>query len=321
MKKEIKKAFNKLKTHLKNIWEITTKIHNKSGYLRIYILFDMLWSYVFYSVSYNEYNILCFYDVLKSKRNTYLTQKKHKKIVKHLYDKKSGGILNNSKKFYSKYNTFFNREIYDIGSISYKEYENIVLKNKKIICISDTYNVKNSFSNFDSCKFRSPAFMLEKLKKEKLKYIEPYISIHKDFSKLTSSVISLNIVTLNLGSCVDVVSSSISFKEEGITYYGFIDSQTHMLKKKLICINGEDDREIDEIIVPLYEKACELACECAREIDDVREVEWNIFVASKKVYLIGASLWNDYIYCQMSEYNEIGLMPYYSAKLNEMRKI
>ena len=39
MKKEIKKVFDKLKTHIKNIWNIACKIHKKSGYLRIYILF------------------------------------------------------------------------------------------------------------------------------------------------------------------------------------------------------------------------------------------------------------------------------------------
>lgn len=321
MKKEIKKIFDKLKKHLKNIWEIASKIHKKSGCLRVYIMLDMLWSYVIYSINYTEYDILSFYNVASSKKNTYLTQKKHKKIVKNLYDKKSIDILNNSKKFYSNYKSLFNREINNINSISYKEYENVVLKNKKIICISDTYNVKKSFVSFDSHKFRSPAFMLEKIKKEKLKYIEPYINAHKDFGKITDSVISLNIVTLNDGTNIDVVSSSISFNEDGKVYYGFIDSQTHMLNKNLLCINDECDRVIDEIKVPLYDKACEFACDCAKEINEVKEIEWNIFVSSKKVYLIGASKWDDYIYYQMPIYNKIGLMPYYSNKLNEMRKI
>ena len=84
MKKEIKKVFDKLKTHIKNIWNIACKIHKKSGYLRIYILFDMLWSYIAYSVNYDEYYILSFYDVVSSKRNTYLTYKKHKRIVNFL---------------------------------------------------------------------------------------------------------------------------------------------------------------------------------------------------------------------------------------------
>ena len=120
MKKEIKKVFDKLKTHIKNIWNIACKIHKKSGYLRIYILFDMLWSYIAYSVNYDEYYILSFYDVVLSKRNTYLTYKKHKRIVRHLYNKKNLGVLNDSKKFYSKYKEFFNREINNINSISYK---------------------------------------------------------------------------------------------------------------------------------------------------------------------------------------------------------
>ena len=60
---------------------------------------------------------------------------------------------------------------------------------------------------------------------------------------------------------------------------------------------------------------------CAKEIKEVKEIEWNICISSKKVYLIGASLWDDYIYYQMPEYNKIGLMPYYRIKLNDMRKI
>lgn len=321
MKKEIKKVFDKLKTHIKNIWNIACKIHKKSGYLRIYILFDMLWSYIAYSVNYDEYYILSFYDVVSSKRNTYLTYKKHKRIVRHLYNKKNLDVLNDSKKFYSKYKEFFNREINNINSISYKEYENIVLKNKKVMCISDTNKVKNSFENFDSSKFRSPAFMLEKIKKDKLKYIEPYISCHKELSKITDSVVSLNIVTLNVGSDVEVVSSSISFNEGNKIYHGFIDSETATLKKNLICGEEVSDRVVEGIKIPLYDNACELACECAKEIKEVKEIEWNIFISSKKVYLIGASLWDDYIYYQMPEYNKIGLMPYYRIKLNDMRKI
>jgi hypothetical protein len=315
MKKEIKKVFNKLKTHIKNIWNIACKIHKKSGHLRIYIIFDMLWSYIVYTVNYDEYYILSFYNVVSNKRNTYLTHRKHKRIIRHLYNKKNLNILNDSKMFYSKYKKFFSNEISNINSISYKEYENIVLKNKKVMCISDINKVKSSFEYFDSSKFRSPAFMLEKIKKDKLKYIEPYISEHKELNKITDSVISLNIVTLNVCGDVEAVSSSISFNEDGKTYHGFIDSKNATLKKNLICGEDISERVVDGIKIPLYDKAIELALECARELNEVREVEWNIFISSKKVYLIGASLWDDYIYYQMPEYNKIGLIPYYKKKL------
>ena len=51
----------------------------------------------------------------------------------------------------------------------------------------------------------------------------------------------------------------------------------------------------------------------SKELEEVRQLEWSFLVGSKKVYLLGANVWDDYVFTQTPEFlrNKIGLMSYY----------
>ena len=76
-----------LKRILREFRRTIIYIHQKTKYLYTYLFFDMIWSYIRYGITYNEYRIFEFYDVSCSNRNTYMSARKYKRVNRKLVDK------------------------------------------------------------------------------------------------------------------------------------------------------------------------------------------------------------------------------------------
>ena len=80
-------------------------------------------------------------------------------------------------------------------------------------------------------------------------------------------------------------------------------------------------KNADGFKIPLLKEAIKLAKECAEATPDVREVEWNFCISSKKVYLMNANLWEDVMFLQTPEYlvRRNGILPRYKDMMFEIR--
>ena len=70
----------------------------------------------------------------------------------------------------------------------------------------------------------------------------------------------------------------------------------------------------------MFDKAVNTAIKCAKETDDILEVEWNFMISSKKVLLLSANKWQDYTFAQIPEYlnRRVGLKPIYIDKIKKL---
>ncbi len=338
MKKNLKKFFDYLKKHIKGINRSIRLIRKKSSKSRIILFFDMWWSYIRYGVNYDEYRIFEFYLIPGYKRDTYMSECRHQNLEKHLCDKKHLAILKSREKFYIKFKESLNREFYNIKEMSFKEFEELALKKKELVCRSNNLKGEAGTLTLNVKNFRSPAFLLDKAKKSGLNIVEVSVKQNKIFESINPyNMNTVSVVTLLCGNKVDIVSSYVKF---GITeedkydvnsvkhVTGIVDIKTGIIKHKLV--SGEDEVYSEHPIskvklvgleIPLFDEIKKVASACALEFDEALEVEWNFVISNTKVYLINANLWDDYVFAQLPMFskNKIGLMPYYRDNVKNRR--
>lgn len=320
MKKKLKEIFNKIKKYVIKTHKNVKYVTKKCNKFYLVILFDMAYSFLRYGVSQEEYKRFEFYKIQGEKRKTYLTIEKHYLYKRKLYRTKDLSFLKNKEKFYNKFNSFISREILNVNKISYKEYEELVKENNKLICSDER---GSGFVLFDSSKFRSPAFMLEKIKKEKLFLVEKAIIPHKSFEKITDELVTLSIITVLTSNSVEILGSTVKFLEDGEELKGYVDYDEGVIKGSFRDNKGESytKKNADGFKIPLLKEAIKLAKECAEATPDVREIEWNFCISSKKVYLMNANLWEDVMFLQTPEYlvRRNGILPRYKDMMFEIR--
>ena len=309
-----------------NIKEIT-KRSNKS-YIKI--LLDIYICYLKYSITYEEYKIFGFENVSKNKRDTYVGKIRKEYINKHLTDKHALSLLNNKTKFNIKFDKYLNREIINIKDISYKEYEDFVKDKKEITCRCEAPDEGRTIK-FNLKDYRSPAFILEKINKNKLYYMEATHKPNKLLEKLNkNNLTTISIVTVHRKNTIDILyaeinmylkdktlSSKIDLKSKK-TIYDFIDEKYNVYKT-----HPETNENLNDIELPLIDEMINISKTCALAIDEIKEIKWNFTLSNTKAYLVSASLWNDYIEAQIPNYlkDSISFMPYYRKVINEKRKI
>ena len=242
MKKEIIKFYNNLKKELKNLNKNIKEITKRSNKSYIKILLDIYICYLKYSITYEEYNIFEFENVSKDKRDTYVGKIRKEYINKHLTDKHALGLLNNKTKFNIKFDKYLNREIINIKDISYKEYEDFVKDKKEITCRCEAPDEGRTIK-FNLKDYRSPAFILEKINKNKLYYMEATHKPNKLLEKLNkNNLTTISIVTVHRKNTIDILyaeinmylkdktlSSKIDLKSKK-TIYDFIDEKYNVYK-------------------------------------------------------------------------------------------
>ena len=95
----MKESFKEFKRIMKNMNKTIKYIHKKEGYLYTFLFFDILWCYIRYGITYNEYRIFKFYNLEASKRKTYISKRKYKKIRKSLVSEEITSVVNDKTLF------------------------------------------------------------------------------------------------------------------------------------------------------------------------------------------------------------------------------
>ncbi|NLC47785.1 MAG: hypothetical protein GX758_00290 [Tenericutes bacterium] len=322
----------KLKKDLFHLYKTTSFIKKKTKTSFIVILIDILWCYIFYSANYNEYRIFEFYKISHKNRKTYLTKRKYYSIIRNLNNSEDINILKNQSIFYEKFNKYLKREIYDISKMSFKESELFLKNNPEIICTS--YDSNSKYEKLNVKDYRSPAFMIEYMKQNKLFIMQKPILEHKmmvDINKYSMNYIS--IVTLYYNDDVNIIFSSIKFGSKDEYIYNIDESNPIMGKidEENSCIytickdeKGMSYKEhpitkikFDKYKVPRFNEALNLVKSLAKQIQDVKLIEWRIMISKTGPILMEAVQWEDYYFSQLSvnNKNKEGLLPLFNKIL------
>ena len=130
---------------LKHLNSVIKYVKKQSGKFYIIILLDIIWCYIVYLLDLEEYKKFEFYNMNHSLRKTYLNEAKHDLIKTFLYKKENLVIIKNKEKFIQRFKSHIKSDIQNINKISYKTFEEILEKNKKIICRSANQDFISSY--------------------------------------------------------------------------------------------------------------------------------------------------------------------------------
>ena len=309
------KLYKNLSIKLKHLNSVIKYVKKQSNKFYIIILLDIIFCYIVYLLDLEEYKKLEFYNMNHSLRKTYLNEAVHDLIKTFLYKKENLVIIKNKERFLQRFKSYIKSDIYNLNKISYKEFEELLNKNKKIICRSTSQDFINSFEVYDTTKFRGPGFVLEKAKKNNLLLVEKNIDQHKKLKEISENLVVINLVTMINNTNVDVISSYITYKENNEVIRGYIDIKKGKLKGHLRNKNNAIYNEgTVNFEIPNLEDMIKFVKEAAKEIDEIKEVEWSLCLDTRgKIHLMDANTWKHIIFAQTPEYlnKKIGLLPYY----------
>ncbi len=336
MRKKLVKFLKYLKKHICGLNKTIVYVRKNTGNLYIYILFDIIRCYILYGASYNEYRIFELFIIGRNLESTYLTKFHHKKLERKLYKKKNIDYLNDRREFYKKYDKYLNRDICYSKNLSFKQLEELITTKKIIVCKSS--NMKESNTEvLDVKNFRSPAFLLDYANKNNLPILEETLNQHKEIETINPNNINiLSITTLKINNEINVVSAIMKFgtstsfeydykKSNYLNFY--VDLNSGIIKHRgrdrygeIIQKHPVTNEKIVGFEIPLFEKAINAAIKCAKDTEEMLEVEWNFMISSKKVALISANKWVDYTFAQIPEYlnKKIGLKPFYDENIKKL---
>ena len=306
-----KETNKEIKKDLKNFFKTIKYIHNVSGKLYTVIFFDLIWCMIRYGITDNEYRIFEFYDVPYNLRSTYMTKRKYKYINRKYVDNDILKIVNNKDVFYEKFKKYISRKILNIDSLSFKEFEEFALESKYLLA-SNSKNFITSYKSYFVNDFRSPAFMADQIKKDKLVFVEKRIEQHKALNEIDDFII-ISVCSL-FRKKTNIITSTLKFRNEKGIISGFINPHTGSIKGNLRDEKGlKVTNKYDGKKIPMYDKVIKLVGELSKELEEVGQVEWNFAIGSRKVYLLGANVWDDYVFTQIKEYlnDKTGLMELY----------
>ncbi len=335
VKKKIIKIISNIKDEITAIKKNIKLIRKKSKKNSVFLLFDMIISYFKYGVNYEEYRLFGFYNMKRELKSTYMSKKIHNKLGKYLYDKKHFDLLNNREKFHNRFKEYLNHEFYNIKEVSFKRFEEFVLKKREVIVRSNNLGDEKNTTILNVKDFKSPAFLLDKARKSGLIIAEAKIKQNKVFNGINpNSMNTVNIVSLVSDERVNIISSYVKFGVNDKYKYdvdsvkhmtGLIDEKSGQVKGKFLL----DDEFVSEhpiskvklsgLEIPFYREMRETVKVLASELDESKEIEWVFVISDKRIYLTDALVWNDYVTVQALSKNKEGLLPYYIKNIK--RKI
>lgn len=320
MKDGLKKFYKELKNDIYHIRKNINYIHDVSGKLRIMIVFDILYSSVRYGISDNEYRIFEFYRIKKDKRRTYLSINKHKRISWHLENDKDE-VLTNKKIFNKEFDEFLNRKTFEVNKMSFKEFEDFAFDSKKLIGRSSKESFVKSYKAYNLDDYRSPAFMLDDIKKNNHDIVEKNNFTNKILSKINSSLVVINVTTLNL----EVIACSLKFKDGNKIISGCIDVKKGTIKGHFKDEDGNNySNEFENFEIPKFDDIITTARKLSDKLYEVGEVEWSFSINNRgNICLLDGNKWEDFVFAQTPEFlnSRIGLLPKFKKHLSIWRRI
>ena len=134
-------------------------------------------------------------------------------------------------------------------------------------------------------------------------------------------MVTINLVTICTKTKVNVLTSTISFRDENKMISGYVN-----INKGTVYGHLKDEHDnlysyFNNYELPYYSEIKEFAKTLAKELEEIREIVWTFTVNSKnEICLLDANLWSDTIFTQQPEYNStrVGLLPKFK-KYNRSR--
>ncbi len=320
MKKRLKSFYNKLKHNIKLNHKTINYVHDVSGIMRIVIFFDLIWCKIRYLVNTNEYRIFKYYRIGGNLRKTYLSKRIHNIFYKFNINENVLNIINNKEKFNIRFRNYINNDVKNIKEISFKGFEDYTSMHNEILCRSTSGSFLNSYKIYRLCDYRSFAYMSDSIINDKLLLIEPRIIQHRDLDQITNNMVLINIVSICNNKNVELLTSTIKFRDDNRIITGYVDINNGYLTGNLKDEHDNIYSYFYDYKLPSYDIIKNLTKVVALELSEIKEVEWTFTVDNMgEVHLMDANIWKDTTFTQQPEYLDdyVGLFPKFKECLKK----
>lgn len=314
----------------KNMFKIAKKISKKTHKLTLFIIIDMIFCGLKYGAGYYDYQEFEFYLLNKQERKTYLTRTKNNSIINQYNDKKYFDLLDDKIKFNEKFSKYINREYMVLNDNNFKEFNNFFNKHKNIIAKIVDGEGGHGIEKFTYTNENDAKTIYKELLDKKEILIEECITQHKDVSKLyPKSVNTLRLFTFYDGKNSVVLNHVFKFGNGGITdnfssggMYTFTDDNGTIIvpaidrEDKIFEIHPETKEKIIGYQVPFFKEACELVCQAAKEIEEIKYIGWDVAISEKGPVIIEGNSFPGVFQIKPSFLKNQGLIPKYQKYMN-----
>lgn len=320
--KIIKKIWHNLNYGLKELWNSSK---NFKGFDRVKAIFDMLWCWLRYGASPNNYIWFDFFNATSKQRKTYMTHKQNVHIIK---------LFNNPNSIYKVQNKFTFAEIlgekygrfYALSNqVDFAKFKKIASSGK--IVYKPLRGAQGAgISVFESNNIDA---LYEYVTQLPLGIIEQWINQNDEMSSLYPNAVNpLRIQTLYIKDTVHIIAGTITIANgtkianasAPNSIFALIDVNTG-----IVCTDGcdysgnyfiqhpETKKTFKGFQIPYWDKVVDLINKTAKRFPDIRHIGWDVAIGKDGPIIIEANETPGYTAFQtykLTKKHE-GLMPIY----------
>lgn len=319
----------------KKLGTVISRVQERTGKSKIYILFDILVCAVKYGAGYNDYIIFAFYDMNAAQRKTYVTRMINKRIISMLNDQNYSYIFDEKNIFDARFEKYLGREFRDLQKTNFADFKSF-MEGKEVIFAKP--NIGESGKGIERLKTADFADLDEMYryihdKEKNFGVIEELLVQHEDMSTLYPLAINaLRIVTMVVNGkaqCVYVVCKMgnegkfvDNMENSGLCCpvdieTGKIAAVAHTSKLIVYDKHPYTGVELVGYQLPYIKEAIELCQQAALEVNEIKYVGWDVCITPDGPVIIEGNDYPGYDFWQLPEQtpNKIGLLPFYKKLL------
>lgn len=329
--KKMKYIFYCLK-HLdyKNMFRTAKKVSKKSKKPFIIIFFDMIFCGFKYGAGYYDYQEFEFYLLNKKERKTYLTRAKNNAIISKYNDKNYFYILDDKITFNKKFKKYIKRNYLCIDGKNFKTFLEFFKNQNTIIAKLPNGEGGKGIEKFYYQNENEAKKVYNDLIKKNEILIEECIKQNEQINKLyPNSVNTLRIFTFWNGTQAFAINSVFKLGNGGITdnfsengMYCFPDDNGKIIvpafdrNDNIYEFHPITKEKIMDYTIPFFKEACELVCEAAKEIKEVRYIGWDVAISENGPVLIEGNSFPGVFQIKPSSIKNKGLIPKYQKYMD-----
>lgn len=335
---KIKYLFGRIRNmNFKRMFETIDEIHKRSGKSKIYLFFDIIMCAFLYQSGYVDYLLFEMWNLNSKERETVLTRGKNNIFVKYYNNKEYNHIFLNKNEFNERFKKYLNRE-YIILDNNKNEFNKFIKNKSLIFCkpINGTHG--DNMQKINPKEFDGDLY--DYLIKKNLKLVEEVVVQCDKMNELYPYAINtVRIITVhkydgevkvvaayqrigNHGYIVDNYNGGgmvVPINEKtGIIEYPAVDKL-----KNVYHSHPMTNIKIEGFKVPMYKEAVSLAKKCAKVVDEIRYVGWDIAITDKGPTIIEGNEYpgHDIYQLPVHRINNIGVLPKFEESLGKIKDL
>ena len=330
--KKIKFLFKALvNMNIKNMFKVAKSISKKAKKPTFIIIMDMINCGIKYQAGYMDYQEFEFYLLNRKQRKTYLTRGKNNALVKKYNNKNYWYLLQDKVEFNKKFEKYLKRDWLDLRTSSLEQFKDFVNK-KDFIIAKELDNCGGKGIDKIKIDMKNLRKTYDQLLLNKQYLVEDLIIQNKKVNKLYSgSVNTLRLFTFFDGENAHVINCIFKIGNNGFVdnfssggMYTFVDEKGKIIVPAIdvddnkIEIHPSTKEKIVGFTIPNYKKACEMVCEAAKEIKEVKYIGWDVAILEKDVCLVEGNEFPGVFQIKPSFSNEepVGVIPEYKKYMD-----